>query len=373
MNRMKETHSVDISYEPSIEDIYVTVITILSHTPETAEAARADIYKILSNSPHWAAIEADRARGEFPRRISGEEEEGEAGGEEGEAEEGEEEEEAEGEEAFVRGPKRHILIDFSNIRKKPISGSKSETVVPNVDLIIERLECGVGNAKRLSPISTRFVAGSIPPRGTILDAMTNYPWANFKRNKYTVQLTMKYAVKTIDSKGKPAIYHKERFVDELVHNVQQKILLDSMFALRELGESIEDNTLVLASGDGNSNKEAITNFPAIVDRMLDVGWKVEIWAWFGAVSGKYIELQTKYPAQLRIIPFEDHSDLFEGGSPAAGGSAAAAAGGAGVGGGGGAAAAAASSGYYPGKKRRRLSRRRTARKRGNVTRKHSTR
>ena len=240
--------------------------------------------------------------------------------------------------AAAAATKRHVLIDYSNMSSKP-SPPGSEKPVPNVHRIAHRLECGTYHDALASDVLTRFVAGSVSSRGTIEDALSRDKiWLDFAEEDYTIQLTLRDLISVKDRPPKEA----EICVDELLHNIMQKILLDSIVR----GDGGGSNTLVLATGDGNRNAGAPTNFPDIVERMLRFGWNVEIWAWREATSGEYVRMHSTYPGQVRVIAWDDHAPLFEA-------DAAAAAGGAG----GGAAP----------------SRRRTVRKRGNATRKRSTR
>jgi hypothetical protein len=167
---------------------------------------------------------------------------------------------------------------------------------------------------------------------------------DFAEEDYMIQLTLRDLIAVKDKLP----MEKEIRVDELLHNILQKILLDSIVR----GDGGGSNTLVLATGDGNRNAGAPTNFPDIVERMLRFGWNVEIWAWRDATSGEYVRMHREYPGQMRVIAWDDHAPLFEANGPAA---AAVAAGGAG------------GAGAAPQRRRR------TARKRNNATRKRSTR
>ena len=213
--------------------------------------------------------------------------------------------------------KRHILIDYSNLSSKPPPGS--EQPVPDIRSIVHRLECGPDSEELLSKIPTRFVAGSISPRGTIESAKSRDPvWVAFNDTMYTIQLTLRDMVASAATVRER---EKEFCVDELLHNVMQKILLDSIVNQRDRGEGPSVNTLVLATGDGNRNEGSFTNFPGIVERMLQYGWNVEMWAWRDATSGEYWRMRETYPGQIRIIAWEDHMLDFVGGASAAAGGA----------------------------------------------------
>ena len=68
-------------------------------------------------------------------------------------------------------------------------------------------------------------------------------------------------------------------------------------------------TLVLVTGDGNNNNH-LTNFPDVVSSALQNGWMVELWSWQASCSGKFIDLQRKYPSQMKVHYFDRHrSDI----------------------------------------------------------------
>jgi len=218
--------------------------------------------------------------------------------------------------AAAAATKRHVLIDYSNMSSKP-SPPGSKKLVPNVHRIAHRLECGTDHDELVSDVLTRFVAGSVSPRGTVEDALSRDKiWLDFAEEEYTIQLTPRDMISVKDRLPKEV----EICVDELLHNIMQKILLDSIVR----GDGGGSNTLVLATGDGNRNAGAPTNFPDIVERMLRFGWNVEIWAWREATSGEYVRMHSTYPGQVRVIAWDDHAPLFEaeGAAAAAGGGAA---------------------------------------------------
>jgi hypothetical protein len=57
--------------------------------------------------------------------------------------------------------------------------------------------------------------------------------------------------------------------------------------------------LVLVTGDGNANSGQ-TSFPIVVETALKRDWKVEIWSWERSLSGKFLEIQRQFPAQMSI-------------------------------------------------------------------------
>jgi hypothetical protein len=67
----------------------------------------------------------------------------------------------------------------------------------------------------------------------------------------------------------------------------------------------EKQHLVLITGDGNDNDKR-TNFPDIVTIAIDYGWTVEIWGWNASFSGKFSEIQQKYPQKIQINYLDTH-------------------------------------------------------------------
>ena len=55
-------------------------------------------------------------------------------------------------------------------------------------------------------------------------------------------------------------------------------------------------TLVLLTGDGNDNAGRMS-FVDAVDRALQEGWAVEVWAWRGSTSRRYIDFAREYTSR----------------------------------------------------------------------------
>jgi hypothetical protein len=61
----------------------------------------------------------------------------------------------------------------------------------------------------------------------------------------------------------------------------------------------EKQHLILITGDGNENDNR-TSFPGMVTIAIDYGWTVEIWGWKECFSGKFSQIQQKYPDKFTI-------------------------------------------------------------------------
>ena len=61
--------------------------------------------------------------------------------------------------------------------------------------------------------------------------------------------------------------------------------------LRSKGENNSGKTLVLLSGDGNSNEGRASFSEVVKEALFDHGWRVEVWCWKASCSTTYRELQ----------------------------------------------------------------------------------
>ena len=85
----------------------------------------------------------------------------------------------------------------------------------------------------------------------------------------------------------------------MLHSQIQSLILHN---LSQLGKT---QVLILISGDGNANNNR-TSFPDVVTTALEHGWIVEIWSWKASLSTKFLNIQQKYPAQMKI----EHLDIY---------------------------------------------------------------
>jgi hypothetical protein len=63
------------------------------------------------------------------------------------------------------------------------------------------------------------------------------------------------------------------------------------------------HTLVLLTGDGNSNNGA-SRFPDCVEKALRQGWKVEVWSWKRSTSQVYRTFAGEYASQFELVPLD---------------------------------------------------------------------
>jgi len=83
--------------------------------------------------------------------------------------------------------------------------------------------------------------------------------------------------------------------------------------LRRLSRSFpQQQRLVLVTGDGNSNNDR-TSFPEVVDIALQRDWLVEVWAWRGACSARYLQMQDAYASsgKFKLLFLDDVRDNLQ--------------------------------------------------------------
>jgi hypothetical protein len=78
---------------------------------------------------------------------------------------------------------------------------------------------------------------------------------------------------------------REQFVDDALVAQMQRALL------RSKDENNSGKTLVLLSGDGNSNEGRASFSEVVKEALFDRGWRVEVWCWKASCSTTYRELQ----------------------------------------------------------------------------------
>lgn len=67
----------------------------------------------------------------------------------------------------------------------------------------------------------------------------------------------------------------------------------------------EQRTLVLLTGDGNTNSGR-TNFPAVIEMALLRGWDVELWSWGHAMHTVYDRFKGTYPQHFLLRTLDAH-------------------------------------------------------------------
>eukprot|EP00697_Spironema_sp_BW2_P013861 gnl/Spiro4/4155_TR2077_c0_g1_i1.p1 gnl/Spiro4/4155_TR2077_c0_g1~~gnl/Spiro4/4155_TR2077_c0_g1_i1.p1 ORF type:complete len:294 (+),score=23.91 gnl/Spiro4/4155_TR2077_c0_g1_i1:139-1020(+) len=92
---------------------------------------------------------------------------------------------------------------------------------------------------------------------------------------------------------------REDFVDDMLHAQIQRALCDALLDSRTRDNKRRStNTLVMATGDGNSNSGR-TNFVECAEMALEAGWDVEVWSWRRSLSRAYLSLYDYYRSRAR--------------------------------------------------------------------------
>lgn len=100
----------------------------------------------------------------------------------------------------------------------------------------------------------------------------------------------------------------EIFVDDMLHAQILQALLNPRW--RRAITQGEKQTMILVSGDGNENEQR-TTFPQCVERAVECGWRVQVWAWRTSLSSQFERLRrTLAPGTLAIHHLDDHFDTI---------------------------------------------------------------
>ena len=179
---------------------------------------------------------------------------------------------------------RHIFIDYSNVSigaKTDASGQFHPDVRVDVQELVDVLESRGRQQSQI--IGDRYVAGSKPPdMGEV--------WRNFEQLQYTVEVLPR------DERNKEGLG-----VDASIHaNVHH-----ALTKARNNKSPAGSNTLVLATGDGNSHNGR-TNFPDLAFQAVREGWFVEVWAWRNTLSGNFRLLAAHTSNRVTVHMLDDH-------------------------------------------------------------------
>jgi len=149
----------------------------------------------------------------------------------------------------------------------------------------KRIRVNIRNLTRLVErglfIVRRAVAGSFPPPNSRV-------WDLYRLDGYVVLQGGRT--------GNP----QEQLVDEALHSH----MLDAI-AEHKRG-TITPGTIVLVTGDGNSNLERGTSFTKQVERSAKEGWTVHIWAWRKTTARIYHDLCREYPERFFVHDLDPH-------------------------------------------------------------------
>ncbi|CAF1565821.1 unnamed protein product, partial [Didymodactylos carnosus] len=185
----------------------------------------------------------------------------------------------------------HIIVDNSNVfiaAQHLFSISTSKNGLPSQSQQDAGIRINIGNlvtvieqGRRPSDIRTRLVGGSTPPK-------TARVWTEWETCGYRCLL------------GDRSHHDKEVFLDDMLHAQILTIVTDHEDNVNDAANSSRRlQTLILVSGDGNSNDNR-TSFPTVVLKALKRKWLVEIWSWKASLSSKFNEIQNLFPEQLTI-------------------------------------------------------------------------
>jgi hypothetical protein len=166
----------------------------------------------------------------------------------------------------------HVYVDNSNVflGAKNASGRTDPLVRVNVSALVALVEGRAGCV-----VKTRLVGGSSP-------AASSPMWNRYRDAGYSVALA--------DPR------RREVFVDDMiVGQINHKIL--------ESGSTPQ--TLVLLSGDGNSNYGR-ASFVDVVKNALERKWAVHLWAWSNSLSAVYRRMATAN-SSLHIFLLDGHA------------------------------------------------------------------
>jgi hypothetical protein len=172
---------------------------------------------------------------------------------------------------------RHIFIDNSNI----YIGAVNQGDAIDYTIRVKPAELGRLLSRGGVP-GRRIVAGSKPPS-------TNNIWKKWEEAGFRVSLSQR------DNST-----DKEEHVDSFLHAQMYRELNDRR------ADAPGSNTLVLATGDGNSN-EGYSNFVEVARAAARSGWRVEVWCWRKSLSRNFVALGQQFPdARVQIKLLDDH-------------------------------------------------------------------
>lgn len=173
---------------------------------------------------------------------------------------------------------RHVFIDHSNI----IWGANNFLKNKNYNLN-KHIKLNINGIKRLTSKGKdgeKLIAGTFQPNSSV--------WNKWKSHGFKVKIGI------IDPNT-----NKESLIDEFIHAQIYECVL------KHSHDKIGKNTLVLLTGDGNSNHN-YSNFKTLVELVAcKTNWKVEIWSWKHNLSKKFFILQKQIGNNKISIHFLD--------------------------------------------------------------------
>jgi hypothetical protein len=99
-------------------------------------------------------------------------------------------------------------------------------------------------------------------------------------------------------------FFAELFVDDFLHAQIFRLLLGHR------GNTSQRHTIVLVTGDGNSNNN-YSSFVECVVRAIELNYNVEICSWKQRLNKVYLEIAAKYPrlVSIRLLDSAKHAIL----------------------------------------------------------------
>jgi hypothetical protein len=176
---------------------------------------------------------------------------------------------------------RYIYIDISNIMIS-CQYLADGTIDRRMRLAIPKL-CGLLEARQLptpAAVRARHVVGSNMSSASPF-------WDKFKKEGYSVKVLARK-----EGGG-------EVGVDETLHAQILTAIVTTPASRRETP------TLVLVTGDGNSN-EGYSSFTTCAKAALQHGWRLELWAWNRSLSNTLRRLHLEYPDRVAICLLDAH-------------------------------------------------------------------
>ncbi len=181
-----------------------------------------------------------------------------------------------------RASPRYIYIDISNIM---ISSQylADGTIDRRMRLNIPKL-CALLEARQLptpAAVRARHVVGSSPSSASPF-------WDKFKKEGYSVKVLARK-----EGGG-------EVGVDETLHAQILTAIVNTP------ASDSTPPTLVLVTGDGNSNGTGYSNFTNCATAALKHGWRLELWAWNRSLSNTLRKLHLEYSDRVAICLLDEH-------------------------------------------------------------------
>jgi hypothetical protein len=175
--------------------------------------------------------------------------------------------------------KIHVFVDVSNI----LIGSKRDIVTGENDHAIRLdarnlLELVTG----LRTAAKKVVIGSHPSKDSPMwDKWREVGWSDIR---------ILDRMTTMDGRS------GEQAVDDCLHAAMSSDICCTY---------PEQRTLVLLTGDGNTNSGR-TNFPAVIEMALLRGWDVELWSWGHSMHAVYDRFKDTYPQHFNLRTLDSH-------------------------------------------------------------------